>query len=143
MRLRLERKAKKPTYTIGKLYVNDAYFCDTLEPRDRQLTQQMSAISIQNFKVIGKTAIPTGIYRVEMHMMMKRRCWRPQLMDVPGFSGIFIHEGNKPDETRGCILLGNNSIKGQVVNSAKYVTALKKAIEECDKRGEKVEMIIK
>lgn len=31
MKLTLKRIAKKAKYTIGKLYINDKYFCDTLE----------------------------------------------------------------------------------------------------------------
>jgi len=39
MKLTLKRTAKKPTYTIGKLYIDDVYFCDTIEDTDRGLYQ--------------------------------------------------------------------------------------------------------
>lgn len=35
MQLTLERKCRKDTYTIGKLYVNGELFSDTLEDKDR------------------------------------------------------------------------------------------------------------
>ena len=42
MNITLNRIAKKAKYTIGKLYINDKYFCDTLEDTDRGLTQSMT-----------------------------------------------------------------------------------------------------
>jgi len=37
MELLLKRIAKKKEYTIGKLYIDNKYFCDTLEDTDRNL----------------------------------------------------------------------------------------------------------
>lgn len=37
MKLLLRRIAKKDKYTIGKLYINGAYFSDTIEDKDRGL----------------------------------------------------------------------------------------------------------
>lgn len=64
MKLTLNRIAKKSTYTIGKLYVDDKYFCDVLEDKDRGLTQSMSEAEIKSKKVYGETAIPSGTYEV-------------------------------------------------------------------------------
>ena len=35
MKLTVKRIALKPTYTIGKLYIDGVYFCDTLEDPNR------------------------------------------------------------------------------------------------------------
>ena len=64
MNIILNRIAKKAKYTIGKLYINDKYFCDTLEDTDRGLTQSMTEQQIGSKKVYGETAIPTGTYRI-------------------------------------------------------------------------------
>jgi hypothetical protein len=53
MKLTVKRVAKQPTYTIGKLYVNDKYFCDTLEDVDRGLTDKMTVDEIAKIKVKG------------------------------------------------------------------------------------------
>ena len=42
MELELRRIAKKDVYTIGKLYIDGEYFCDTLEDKDRGLSQSLS-----------------------------------------------------------------------------------------------------
>lgn len=127
MKILLKRIAKLPTYTIGKLYIDDKYICDTLEDTDRSITQNMSLEKIQNIKVYGKTAIPTGTYKISLDIVsqkFKDRQWAkpykgklPRLLDVPGYDGILIHPGNKPEDTLGCILVGENKVKGQVINS--------------------------
>ena len=35
MKLELKRIARKETYTIGRLFVEGRYLCDTLEDKDR------------------------------------------------------------------------------------------------------------
>jgi len=119
-KLRLNRIAKKETYTIGKLYIDDAYFCDTLEDKDRGLRQDMSLSEIQKIKVQDETAIPTGIYKVIVNQSPKFGRLLPRLLDVPGFEGVLIHRGNNDKHTSGCILVGENKVVGQLVNSTGY-----------------------
>lgn len=140
IKLRLERTYKGVSYTIGKLYLNDKYFCDTLEDTDRGLKSTMSKEEIEKIKVYSKTAIPTGTYKVDMNTVspkFKNRVWAkpyggklPRLIDVKGYSGVLIHVGNKPEDTLGCILVGENKVKGQVINSTatfnRLMTELKK-----------------
>lgn len=140
IKLRLERTYKGVSYTIGKLYLNDKYFCDTLEDTDRGLKSTMSKEEIEKIKVYSKTAIPTGTYKVDMNTVspkFKDRVWAkpyggklPRLIDVKGYSGVLIHVGNKPEDTLGCILVGENKVKGQVINSTatfnRLMTELKK-----------------
>ena len=138
MKIEIRRRWKKENYTIGELYVNGVFKCNTLEPTDRGFKSSMSSMSIQEAKEAGKTAIPTGTYVCHMHWMVKRKKMRPQLMDVPGFFGIFIHEGNTVGDTRGCILLGENTSKGFLSSSKKHVIELSEAITDCEDRQEMV-----
>ena len=124
MELTLKRIAKKDTYTIGKLYVDDEYFCDTLEDKDRELTSDMSLEDIKKVKVYGQTAIPTGRYQVVMNMSARFKKVMPLLLNVPGFDGIRIHSGNTAADTQGCILLGQNKVVGKVINSRIYTDKL-------------------
>lgn len=106
MLVMVERRFKRTEYTIGRLYIDGAYFCDTLEDRVRN-----------GEKVKGKTAIPVGRYNVVKTMSPKYGKILPEIKDVPGFSGVRIHSGNTAEDTEGCILLGLNKKKGQVIYS--------------------------
>ena len=46
-------------YTIGHLYIDGTYICDTLEDTDRMLDQSMSESYILSKKKKNLTAIPT------------------------------------------------------------------------------------
>lgn len=127
MKLVLKRIAKLDKYTIGKLYIDEEYFCDTLEDPDRGLSSNMPLDEIKKIKVKGETAIPIGTYKINMNIIspkFKNKSWAkpyngkiPRLENVPGYEGILIHPGSYPEDTQGCILVGKNKIKGQVVES--------------------------
>ena len=117
MILTLDRKYKLPTYTIGKLYIDGEYFCDTLEDKDRGLTDDMTVGEISKIKIKKETAIPTGTYKVTITYSNRFKKSMPLINDVKGFEGIRIHSGNTDKDTEGCILVGFNKIKGNVINS--------------------------
>jgi hypothetical protein len=120
MKLLLKRIARKPTYTIGKLYIEDLYFCDTIEDVDRGLTQSMSLSEIKKIKVKDQTAIPTGTYNMIVNVSPSKKRLLPRLQNVPGFEGILIHRGNTEDDSSGCIIVGENKAVGKVLNSTGY-----------------------
>lgn len=144
MKLLLDRIYKGQSYTIGKLYVDGEYICDTLEDADRGLSDSMSLEEINKNKKYGITAIPTGCYKVNMNVVspkFKSRSWAkpydgklPRLQNVKGFDGVLIHVGNTSEDTLGCILVGENKVKGQVINSTstfnKLMNILLKANDE-------------
>ena len=127
MEILVKRIAKKSKYTIGKMYIDGQYICDTLEDTDRGLNQDMSLEEIKNKKVYGETAIPTGTYKVDMNTVspkFKNRVWAkpyggklPRLIAVPGYDGVLIHAGNRAEDSLGCVLVGENKAVGQVLNS--------------------------
>ena len=128
MKLIVKRIAKKPTYTIGKLYIDGVYFCDTVEDTDRGLFQGQSLDLIKKIKIPNKTAIPTGTYKLTLNVVSpkysKKAIYQeickgrvPRLLDVPGYDGVLIHIGNSADDSSGCILVGQNKVVGKVINS--------------------------
>lgn len=107
MKITIERKWRKPNYIIGKMLIDGKFFCNTLEPPER--------------KQYG--CIPEGTYKVEMYPA-KHFGLRPLVKDVPGRSGILIHEGNTVVDTKGCILVGLNKQVGMLHDSRKTLREL-------------------
>lgn len=105
MKITVKRTFKGPEYTIGKLYIDDNYFCDTLED------------TVRKVKIAGKTAIPAGSYKVKKTMSPRFKKILPEILNVPNFAGVRIHSGNTAADTDGCLLLGLNKAKGQVLCS--------------------------
>lgn len=124
MELTLKRIAKKKDYTIGQLFINDSYFCDTLEDTDRGLYSYMTPGEISRLKVQNETAIPYGTYKVRLSKSYRFNKLLPELMQVPGYIGVRIHSGNTKEDTQGCILVGENKEKGKVLNSRKTMSKL-------------------
>ena len=134
MQLTLVRTDRQPNYTIGSLFINGEFFCYTLEDTDRYLTSDMSLEDIQSKKIYGKTAIPKGVYFIDMNTVstkFKDRLWAkpydgklPRLLNVPGYEGVLIHIGNTVEDTSGCILVGTEYSDGFLRNSATAFTSL-------------------
>lgn len=151
MELLLERKFRKSEYTIGRLYIDGKFFCNTMEDTDRGLTQTTPIDTIRRIKVYSKTAIPTGTYKVTLDVVSPKYSTKqqykaidgklPRLLDVPGFEGILIHIGNTAADSAGCILVGHNKVKGQVVNSTNTFNELYSLLLDGKRKGE--EIIIK
>ena len=116
MKLTLKRIALRPTYTIGKLYIDDVYFCDTIEDTVRDLNKNGKFDNGEK-KVHSKTAIPYGIYEIKWTYSPRFKKYTPQLMNVPSFEGIRVHAGNTSADTEGCLILGENKQVGKVLNS--------------------------
>ena len=130
MRLTLKRIANRPTYCIGKLYINGKYFCDTLEDTDRGLSSVMDEEMLKECKIKGETAIPVGIYKVILNYSPKYKKVMPLITNVPAYSGIRIHSGNSAKDTEGCVLVGKNTVVGRLTESRKTYEALFKRLQQ-------------
>ena len=127
MEIELRRIARRETYTIGRLYIDGAYFCDTIEDKDRGLRQDLPLSVNKARKRAGVTAIPTGRYRVTLGVQSPKykdrkeykfcNGYLPRLLNVPAFDGILIHIGNTAEDSAGCILVGRNTQVGKVLKS--------------------------
>ena len=101
MKLLIKRIFKGTNYTIGKLYENEVYLCDTLEP-PYMGTKQTDSIEFIKSTKKGNTAIPSGIYNINMNIIspkFKDRTWAkpfggklPTIENVPALLLFFnIH----------------------------------------------------
>lgn len=139
---------KGDKYTISKLYIDGKYYCDTIEDTVRDLPLECPYTSRGqscrcNEKIYSETAIPAGTYKVIVNMSNKFGRELPLLVDVPHFLGIRIHRGNTSKDSSGCIIVGENKVKGTVINSTKYEIDIAKKIKEAIANGENVEIIVK
>jgi len=107
MQLIIKRHFKGPQYTIGRLFVDGVYECDTLE----------DTVRADGVKIAGQTAIPAGKYPVRITYSPRFKKMLPMLDNVPNFTGVRIHTGNTAADTEGCILVGYNRVKGRVCDS--------------------------
>lgn len=149
MKIRVERKWPKPTYTIGRFYIDGIFYCNTLEDADRGLKQSDHPDYIRARKVAGETAIPKGTYTVAMNVTSPKYSaspwyWSlcqgkvPRLLNVPGFDGILIHTGNNPLQTSGCLLIGKNTKVGQLTESKETFKKIYKLMKAAYDRGEEI-----
>lgn len=129
MKITIERKYKKDTYTIGKLYIDGVYLCDTLEDKDRNLDSSMSLENILANKIYGETAIPYGTYSAEVTYSPKFKRDLLLIKDVKGFEGIRVHSGNFASNSLGCVLCGKNTHVGMLSESKKTLEDFMKRIE--------------
>lgn len=99
MKIEIKRDIFTDNSTIGKMYIDGAYFCETLEDVDRKLEDGGT-------KIYGETCIPRGTYTLVIDYSPKYKKNMPHLLDVPEFKGIRIHPGNTDADSEGCILVG-------------------------------------
>lgn len=152
MKILVKRTYKKTDYTIGNLYIDDQWFCNTMEDVDKGLTQSQPSSYIYNVKRCGEVAIPTGTYNVDMDTVSpkysKKEKYKsidgklPRLEDVPGFEGILIHCGNTHEDSKGCILVGKNKLKGRVCESTTTFFNLYKILHDAHNKGEEIILTI-
>lgn len=148
MELTLKRTALKDTYTIGKLYVNGTYFCDTIEDKVRDLNKDGDLNDVGEGKISSLTAIPYGKYEVTLKVKSPKfslksaynwcNGYLPRLIDVKHFEGILIHAGNTSNDSAGCILVGENKVKGQVINSMATLKKLYPILKAASDKNEKI-----
>ena len=148
MELLLERKWCKQDYTIGRLYINKEFFCNTLEDTVRDINKN-GTFDCGEFKISGHTAIPYGEYEVTLDIVSpkfskypfyKEVCngKLPRLLNVPNFDGVLIHCGSTADNSAGCILVGNNTIKGGLTDSKKVFKNLYSILNKANNNRDKI-----
>jgi hypothetical protein len=139
MKLSVVRRWLSKKSSIGEFYVDGERECFTLEDKTRGPDEP---------KVFGETAIPVGTYPVTLERsprfskMLGHDVYLPRLHNVPGFEGVLIHTGNKPEDTEGCILLGESRAADGVLESraafARFIPKLEAALN----RGESITITV-
>ena len=121
VKLKIKRIFLGNDYTIGQFFIEDSRYWETLEDKVRDFNKDGDLLDPGEDKVYGETAIPYGTYEVELTWSPKFGKKLPLIKDVKHFEGIRIHAGANAGHSEGCILLGENKIKGGLVNSKQRV----------------------
>lgn len=125
--------------TIGNLTTDGVFECFILGDKFRD----------NEPKVFGKTFIPLGHYKIlvtksdRFSKLAGKDVYLPILLNVPGFEGVRIHPGNKPEDTEGCLLPGTEKGIDEVLNSRTAFLKLNDKINIALKKGEDVWITIK
>lgn len=131
------RKIFTDKSTISYVYVDGNDECYFLED------------AVRDHKIPGITAIPYGRYKVIVTKSERfskaagQDVYLPLLLNVPGYEGVRIHTGNKPEDSEGCLLPGTEKGKDQVLNSRTAFIKLNDKINSALKKGEEVWITIK
>lgn len=133
MELKLKRFSGADESTLGLIFVESEFFCYSLEDQFNEP------------KIKGETRIPAGRYQIILRneggmvtRYKKRFSWHGGMLwlqDVPGFTFIYMHVGNKDDDSEGCILTGDGQMqnvteRGQVTSSVAAYRRLYEVVTE-------------
>ena len=133
--------------TVGLLYLNGHFYCYTLE--DTYHAQ----------KIADNTRIPAGTFSVDFNradtpLTLKYRNHFPdwftyhlEIMNVPGFQGVYIHSGGDHNDTSGCLLVSNrltiDANNTFFTNSQTTFKQLYQYLKETLDKGTRVRLIIR
>ena len=127
MKLILQRVALQATYTQGYLFIDNRYFCDTLEAK------VFSEGRVR--KDSRLVAIPKGKYQIVMHYSNRYKRFVPTIFEY-GKCYMF-QKGSKPNDAHG-IIVGKNAPIGWIEESENYLQRLISRIHHAIRGGERV-----
>ena len=117
--------------TIGNLYLDGEWLCDTLENPYLNNQRNISCIPEGQYKVRLRTARESAT-KDYLHLLVQ---------EVPDRSLILFHSGNTAKDTRGCVLVGIGTEQDFVKNSRLAMDLLMKEILNLG--GTNINLIIK
>lgn len=138
MKITVTRKVFTEESTISDLAIDGTFFCYVLEDKVREVKGK----PVNTWKIAGKTAIPSGTYKVIIDYSNRFKRDLPHLMNVEGFEGIRIHPGNYAKDTEGCLLLGTGMQKDMVTNSRFAFESFFSKLQNAVQNGESVVLSI-
>ena len=143
MKLTLRAVHKAPTFTISELFIDDRLKPECLILEDA--VRERPGVPVSAWKVQDETAIPSGTYKVVLSRSTRFKRVLPEILNVPGFSGIRIHPGNHSGDTEGCLLPGVswNGKSDWVTRSRDAFAGLFNQMQAAWNRGEPISIEVK
>lgn len=146
MRISVKRYSDNGESTLGLLYVNNKFFCYTIEDtyRDVKVKHQTRIPEGEYKMTLRDVGGMTGRYKEKFPAIHKGMLW---IRNVPNFEYVYFHMGNDKDDSSGCILtadtVNNNTITDGFAGSSRpaYVRFYKEVVKALD-LGEEVNVHI-
>ena len=138
MTIRIIREPSQHGATLGVVFVNDQFFSFSLEDQLREVKGQ----PVESWKVKGQTAIPEGVYRCRLSWSPKFQKVLPEVLEVPGFTGIRIHSGNRHEDSEGCVLIGFQRANAVISESRAAMARLIVDMDVAKDTGEPITLLI-
>lgn len=139
MLIQVIRKIFTGESTIGDMLIDGKFKCYTLE----DMVREVKGVPVEKWKVKGVTAIPEGKYKVVVDFSNRFQKLMPHILDVPGFSGVRIHCGNKSTDVEGCVALGMDKLDNAVGRSRVAYDLVYAAIRHAICEKEEIEIEVK
>ena len=130
MNLRVIREPSTVAATMGILLIDGVFTCWTLEDVVRPV------------KIPGETAIPAGRYDVRLSLSQRFQKLLPEILAVPGFTGIRIHAGNTQADTAGCVLVGRKRGNSVVLESKLALIEVMEHLRRATTAGDQITISI-
>lgn len=131
MNLRVIREPTLNGTTMGIVLTDGRFYGFSLEDAVREVHGQ----PVTAWKKAGITAIPSGRYQIALTYSPKFGRLAPELVGVPGFSGVRIHPGNTASDTEGCILVGIQRAGVMLQDSQRACQRLQAMLQAAQDRG--------
>lgn len=131
MQLLVVREPSNNDTTLGKLYVEGKFFCDTLE----DVIREQEGIDVAKWKEYGRTAIPQGTYILTLEDSPRFGPDTLTVTGVHGFDKIRVHAGNTHEDTHGCLLVGKRTNEHTIGQSRVTLASLKEQLVPAIKAG--------
>lgn len=111
----IQRGPSQKECTQGSLFIDGAWECFTLEDVVREpdtewrygLHPSQYGAAVAKWKIHGKTAIPSGRYRLSLEDSPRFGPDTITINNVPDYDKIRMHGGNDAEDTDGCPLVGD------------------------------------
>lgn len=131
MQLLITRETSTTVTTPGQLFLVNGN-------SKRWLAYTLEDVVRAGAKVHGRTAIPAGTYELRISLSNRFKKELPEVLSVPGFTGVRIHGGNTHENTEGCPLVGmTRNSSDRISNCSPAVEKVMRLLREAAVKGEK------
>ena len=97
---------------------------------------------VRPVKIPGETAIPAGRYAVRLSLSQRFQKVLPEVLAVPGFTGIRVHGGNGALDTQGCVLVGRKRTTNGVLESKLALMEVMEQLRRATTAGDQITISI-